>query len=77
VKVALVLPEGTVTEAGTVAAAVLLLVRPTAIPPVGAGPLKLTVPVELVPPVTDVGFRLTELRAGGRTVSPAVCVAPP
>jgi hypothetical protein len=77
VKAALVLPEGTVTEVGTVAVAVLLLVRPTAIPPVGAGPFNVTVPVELVPPVTVVGLKLTELRAGGVTVNPAVRVAPP
>ena len=76
VKFALVEPTGTVTEAGTVAAAVLLLVRLTGIPPTGAGPVSVTVPVEFVPPCTVAGLTLTELRAGGVTVSIAVCVAP-
>ena len=59
VKVALVLPAATVTEAGTTAAA-LLLVRDTETPPVGAAPLKVTVPVEDVPLVTLVGLTPTE-----------------
>jgi hypothetical protein len=33
------------------------------------------VPVEEVPPVTDVGLKLTELGAGAFTVNVAVCVA--
>jgi len=64
----------TVTLAGTVAAAVLLLFSVTTSPPVGAGPLSVTVPVDDAPPVTVVGLKLTELGAGGLTVSPAVCV---
>ena len=52
---------GTVTLTGTVAAAVLLLPRATTLPPVGAVPFKVTVPVEFaVPPVTLVGFKVTE-----------------
>src|SRR5580658_8800724 len=42
VNVAMVEPAGTVTVAGTVIAA-LLLDRPIAIPPVGAGPLRIAV----------------------------------
>jgi hypothetical protein len=81
VKVADVLPAGTVTEAGTVAAAVLLLWREMLAPPDGAGPVKVTVPVEGLPPVTLVGLivrdvRLTEAGAVGVTVKVAVCVAP-
>ena len=76
VKLALVDPAGTVTEAGTVAAAVSLLVRLTGIPPAGAGPVSVTVPVELVPPCTDAGLRLIELKAGGVTVSTAVREVP-
>jgi hypothetical protein len=74
VNVAVVAPPATATLAGTVAAAVLLLLSVTTTPPVGAGPFSVTVPVDGVPPVTDVGFKLTELGAGALTVSPAVCV---
>jgi hypothetical protein len=59
VKVAVVLPAATVTLAGTVAA-VLLLDRATEMPPLGAEPLKVTVPVAEVPPVTLVGLTETE-----------------
>ena len=41
---AVVLPAGTVTEAGTVAAAVLLLDNRTVMPPVGAEVANVTVP---------------------------------
>jgi len=74
VNVAVVAFAATVTLAGTVAAAVLLLLNVTTAPPVGAGPFSVTVPVDEPPPVTDVGFKLTELGAGALTVSPAVCV---
>src|SRR5579864_3663065 len=55
-----VLPAGTVTLAATVAAAVLLLARVTTAPPVGAWAFRVTVPVELVPPMTVAGFRVRE-----------------
>jgi hypothetical protein len=61
VKVAVVAPAGTVTFAGTVARDVLLLERVTKTPDGGAAPVSVTVPVEGLPPVTDVGFRLIEL----------------
>jgi hypothetical protein len=77
-KVALVEPAGTVTLAGTVATAVLLLESVTMAPPVGAGPLRVTVPCEEPPPVTEVGFRTSEAAViAGTTVSVAVAVAPP
>ena len=60
--VAVVAVAATVTLAGTCAAAVLLLDRAMIAPPVGAGPLKVTVPVEDVPPRTVAGFRDTEDR---------------
>ena len=59
-KVAVVALGATVTLAGTCAAAVLLLESVTTAPPVGAGPLRVTVPVEELPPTTDEGVRLTE-----------------
>ena len=65
VNVALLAPAATVTLAGTVAVDVLLLERETAAPPVSAGPLSVTVPVEGDPPVTLVGFSVTEERVGG------------
>jgi hypothetical protein len=76
VKVAVVAPAGTVTVAGTWAAAVWLDVNATAAPPVGAGPLSVTVPVEGLPPRTEVGFRLMELRTGAVTVRVVVLVTP-
>ena len=73
-----VLPAGTVTEAATVAAVALLLCRDTLTPPVGAGPVKVTVPVEEVPPVTLVGLTVTDVRltGDGVTVKIVVCVEP-
>src|SRR5439155_13086108 len=80
VNVALLAPETTVTLAGTVAVDVLLLERETAAPPVGAGPLSVTVPVEVcAPPVTLVGFSVSEERVGracGSTVREAVLATP-
>ena len=77
VKVALLLPPGTVTLAGTLAAP-LLLERVTCAPPVGAGPLSVTVPVEdCTPPTTLVGFSVSEATVGGVTVSEADVLAPP
>ena len=83
VNVALVAPAPTVTPEGTWAADVLLLESETTAPPDGAGPLSVTVPVELcVPPVTLGGFRLREDNetgggGAGFTVREAVLVAPP
>jgi hypothetical protein len=68
-------PE-TVTLAGTVAAAVLLLDSATTTPPAGAGPLSVTVAVELVPCVTLAGLTSIDTRAGGLTESVAVRVTP-
>jgi hypothetical protein len=79
VNVALLAPAPTVTVAGTVAVDVLLLERETTAPPVGAGPLSVTVPVEGDPPVTLVGVSVSEETVGrgcGSTVSEAVLVVP-
>lgn len=76
VKVAVVAPEATVTVEGTVADE-LLEDRLTAKPLDGAGPLIVTVPVDVPPPVTDVGLRLMPVRAGGVMVSLAVSFTAP
>ena len=80
VKVALLLPAGTVTLEGTLAAA-LLLESVTDAPPVGAGPLSVTVPTEdCTPPRIVVGFNAREETvgsSGGVTVSEAEVLAPP
>ena len=77
VKVALTLPAGMVTMDGTLAAP-LLLESMTCAPPAGAGPLSVTVPVEnCTPPMTLVGFSVSEATIGGFTVSEAVRVVPP
>ena len=68
VNVAVVAPSGTITLAGTWATPVRLLVRVTAIPPVGAGPFKVTVPVDETPPLTVLGARTSEDRTGAVTV---------
>jgi hypothetical protein len=60
VKVALVAPADITTFAGTCAAAVLLLLNVTVAPPVGAAPLSFTVPCELLPPTTLVGFSVSD-----------------
>ena len=79
VNVAVVAPAATVTEAGTVAALVLLLVNATTAPPAGAAALSVTVPVLFAPPVTAVGFTVTLFKAAGPagfTVRVAVLATP-
>ena len=70
------------TLEGTVATDVLLLESETVEPPEGAAELRVTVPVELFPPVTLVGFNVTEETVGepelpGFTVKLVDTVAPP
>ena len=59
VKLALVDPAATVTLGGTVAATGLSLVSATGNPPAGAAEVRVTVPVEDVPPMTSVGLTVT------------------
>ena len=68
--VALVLPLATVTLPGTVATEGLPLDSVTTTPPLGAGPLSVTVPVEPLPPTTEDGLtdRETSATGGGFTV---------
>jgi hypothetical protein len=63
--------------AGTVATATLLLDRDTSAPPAGAGPLSVTVPVDVVPPATLVGESSNDEAVGdSSTVSVPVTVVP-
>src|SRR5262249_62155780 len=65
VKLAEVCPPGTLTIPGTRATEKLLVARVTEIPPAGAGALRNTVPVALVPPRTLVGVIVIDCRRGG------------
>src|SRR5438445_10993729 len=71
VNVALLAPAATVTLAGTVAVDVLLLVRVTAAPPAGAGPLSVTVPVEEFPPPVAVVVVTVDGESGGKACGAA------
>jgi hypothetical protein len=73
VKLALIALAGTVTDTGTVAAAVLSDVSVTTVPPLGAESLNVTVPDELLPPISAAGSRLKLETAAEVTVSFAVC----
>jgi hypothetical protein len=75
VNVALVAPAATVTLAG-VADDALSSDSVTKVPPVGAGPFKVTVPIEELPPNTLTGFITTEESARGTIASEPVCVDP-
>ena len=63
VKVADVWPEATVTDTGVVAAALLLL-RVTTVPFGAAGPLRVTKPVDEVPPRTALGVSVRPVTVG-------------
>ena len=74
--VAEVEPAATVTDEGTVALT-LVEERLTTVPPGSAGPLRVTVPVDGVPPNTDVGETERLVKTAGVTVSVAVTDVPP
>lgn len=77
VKVAVVAPAWTVTLDGTVATFVLLHESWTVTPAEGAALLRVTVPVDWLPPTTVDGFKLKADNAGpGVIVSAAVFVTP-
>jgi hypothetical protein len=71
-KVAVVANAGTVTDAGTVRV-VLLFVRMTAAPPTGAGPVSVTVQVEVLELFKVVGRQARELTVGS---VPTVTIPP-
>ena len=64
-KLADVCPPGTFTIPGALAAALLLVERVIETPPEGAGELRNTVPVALVPPLTLVGLMVNDCSKGG------------
>ena len=66
-------PAATVTVDGTVAVE-LLDVNATVVPPVGAMPLRVTVPVEVEPPRTEVGATVSDVIVRLDTVTVRVCV---
>jgi hypothetical protein len=68
-KVMLESPAGIVTEPCVWATEGVSLESDTIIPPIGAGPFNLTVPVEFFPPATLVGDKVTEETADGLTVN--------
>ena len=76
VKVAAVVPAATVTLDGTVATVVLLLESWMVIPVGGAVPLRVTVPVDGLPPTTFDGFNFNEDNVGRVIVNVAVFVTP-
>jgi len=53
-------PAAMFTLGGTVATEVLLLDKEKMAPPLGAGALRMISPVEVFPPLTLVGFNVTE-----------------
>jgi hypothetical protein len=69
-------PLETVIEAGT-EPDLLLLDNLITRPPTGAGLLRVTVPDEFVPPVTEVGLSDIEMSRGGAIVSVAVFLTEP
>jgi hypothetical protein len=70
--VAVLAPAGTVTEGGTAATEGSLLDKGTTAPPLGAGLVKLIVPVEEAPPVTLAVLSESALSVEDSTPSSAV-----
>src|SRR5262245_28581544 len=63
-KLAVRAPAGTVTLAGTLAAAGWELARLTSVPPAAAGASRVTMPATGFPPVTVPGLRVTSIALG-------------
>ena len=71
-KLALVAPEGTDTETGTVTA-LLLLARLTAMPVLGAGALNVTVHVSVPAPIIDEAAQLSPVSEASPDTDPLPC----
>ena len=69
-------PAATVTLAGTLATEGLLLDSATSVPPAGAGPLRVTVPLEELPAFTVEGESVNDDGTGGLMVTVVVLVMP-
>jgi hypothetical protein len=69
-------PAGMVADAGTCAADVRLLASEITAPDGGAAPLKVNVAIEDEPPVTVLGFNVSEVKAATETVRVVVLVFP-
>jgi hypothetical protein len=76
-KLALELPAGIITVAGTSATNGLLLVRAIKAPSMGAAGVRVTVPWDVLPPVTLLGLIVNELTDVGFTVIIALIEASP
>jgi hypothetical protein len=78
VNVAVEVVAGTVTDAGTIMTAVFEDPSVTTVPPVGAGPLRVTVPVDVCPPATGEGLKEIDRTTGvAERASATPFVAPP
>jgi hypothetical protein len=77
VKVTVFVPAGTVTVAGTDTSVVSVFVSVTTSPDGPAGPTRVTVPVEEVPPTTEVGENAMLERPGASMLRSAVSATPP
>ena len=77
VKLALVCPEGTVTVAGHVFTDELLQLSVTTAPPLGAGRVRVTVPVVLLPPTTGFGLKVRFWTTGGGVPQTLATPSPP
>jgi len=74
--VPLVAAPAMVKLAGTVAALVLLLVSVTLRPAEGAGPFRVTVPIEPLPPVSVPGTNVNDVNTAGLTVKDLLRLLP-
>jgi hypothetical protein len=72
-KVALMDPAAMLMFSGSVATAALPLVSVMSAPPVGAGELRVTVPIDGVLPTKEAGVRVTDATVRGVTVNVADC----
>jgi hypothetical protein len=73
-KLPAVAPPEMIALTGGAATPKLLLLMVTGIPPLGDGPVSVIVPVELVPPTTLVGDKVSDITVGAFKVRVTVLV---